>query len=84
MIRRRLRSFGATSLTTILAMVAAGQGVTLLPELAADGAARSDPRLRLVPFADPQPGRRLGVVWRKGSPRAADYLALRDAITAAV
>jgi len=82
--QRRLRSFGATSLTTILAMVAAGQGVTLLPELAADDAVRADRRIRLVPFADPQPGRTLGVAWRKGSPRGRDYLALRDAIAAAI
>jgi LysR family hydrogen peroxide-inducible transcriptional activator len=81
---KRLRSFGATSLTTILAMVAAGQGVTLLPELAADEAVRRDPRLRLVPFADPQPGRTLGVAWRKGSPRADDYRALRDTIAEVV
>ena len=80
---KRLRSFGATSLTTILAMVAAGQGVTLLPELAADEAVQRDPRLRLVPFADPQPGRTLGVAWRRGSPRAGDYRALRDAIAGA-
>jgi len=81
---KRLRSFGATSLTTILAMVAAGQGVTLLPELAVDEAVRRDPRLRLVRFADPQPGRTLGVAWRRGSPRAGDYRALRDAIAEVV
>jgi LysR family hydrogen peroxide-inducible transcriptional activator len=79
---KRLRSFGATSLTTIVAMVAAGQGVTLLPALAADAAVRADQRLRLVPFADPPPGRTLGVAWRKESPRSRDYLALREAIAA--
>jgi LysR family transcriptional regulator, hydrogen peroxide-inducible genes activator len=31
---RRLRSFGATSLATVLQLVAAGQGITLAPELA--------------------------------------------------
>jgi LysR family hydrogen peroxide-inducible transcriptional activator len=77
---RRLKSFGATSLTTILSLVAAGQGVTLLPELAADAATRSDRRLHLVPFEEPEPGRVLGVAWRKGSPRERDYQALRDAI----
>jgi LysR family hydrogen peroxide-inducible transcriptional activator len=79
---RRLRSYGATSLTTILELVAAGQGVTLLPELAADAAVRADRRLRLIPFEEPQPGRTLGIAWRKGSPRQNDYLALRDSIAA--
>ncbi len=80
---RRLKSFGATSLTTILELVAAGQGVTLLPELAADTAIRADPRLRLIPFEEPQPGRMLGLAWRRGSPRTADFLALAETVGAA-
>ena len=81
--RRRLRGFGATSLTTIVQLVAAGQGITLLPELAADKAVRGDERLRLIPFAAPEPGRIIGLAWRRGSPREADFTALADAIGAA-
>lgn len=81
---RRLRTFGATSLATILQLVAAGHGVTLLPELAADPGIRADPRLALVPFTGPQPGRTLGVAWRKGSPREPDFRALAAAVAAAL
>lgn len=80
----RLRGFGATSLTTILQLVAAGQGITLLPELAADEGVRADPRLRLLPFARPQPGRTIGLAWRRGSPRQRDFEALAERVAAAV
>jgi LysR family hydrogen peroxide-inducible transcriptional activator len=76
----RLRGFGATSLATILQLVAAGQGMTLLPGLAADAMVRNDPRIRLLAFAAPEPGRTIGVAWRKGSPRERDLLALAAAI----
>jgi LysR family hydrogen peroxide-inducible transcriptional activator len=50
-------------------MVAAGAGVTLLPELALPTEAkRSDIRVR--PFAEPAPHRTLALVWRKSSPLA--------------
>jgi LysR family hydrogen peroxide-inducible transcriptional activator len=73
---RRLRSYGATSLATVLHLVAAGQGVTLVPEIAADNALRADRRLRLVRFADPEPHRTVGLAWRRSSPRTADFEAL--------
>lgn len=75
---RRLRSFGATSLATIFHLVAAGQGITLVPEIAVDIGIRSDPRLTLVRFADPQPHRTVGVAWRRRSPRERDFAALAD------
>lgn len=73
---RRLRSFGATSLSTVLQLVAAGHGITLVPDLARAAGIASDRRLKLVPFAEPQPFRTIGVAWRKGSPRARDFVAL--------
>lgn len=79
----RLRSFGATSLTTVLQLVAAGQGITLIPRLAVDAGTAVDPRLTLVPFADPQPSRTLGLAWRRSSPRARDYQALAKLVATA-
>ena len=73
---RRLRSFGATSLSTILELVAAGQGVTLVPRLALSAGLAADPRLKLIRFAKPEPHRAVGVAWRKTSPRERDYHAL--------
>lgn len=74
----RLRSFGATSLTTIFHLVAAGQGITLVPEMAADVGIVSDPRLKLIRFADPQPHRTVGLAWRRNSPRERDFRALAE------
>jgi LysR family hydrogen peroxide-inducible transcriptional activator len=79
----RLRSFGATSLTTVLQLVAAGQGITLIPRLAVDAGTVVDPRLTLVPFPEPQPSRTLGLAWRRSSPRARDYQALAKLLTTA-
>jgi LysR family hydrogen peroxide-inducible transcriptional activator len=59
--------FRATSLPTLVQMVAGGAGVTLLPKLAlSTELARSD--LRVRPFAEPAPHRSLALVWRKHSP----------------
>jgi len=65
--------FSATSLATIMQMVASGYGVTLLPEVAMDAEAR-DERVKLHRFAEPQPQRSVGLAWRPTSPRRADFL----------
>ena len=61
--------FRATSLETLRQMVAAGHGITLLPELATRGpfAAAKNPVIR--PFSKPSPYRVIGAVWRKSSTR---------------
>jgi LysR family hydrogen peroxide-inducible transcriptional activator len=66
---------GATSLATVMEMVANGYGVTLVPQVAADLGAR-DKRVKLLRFASPEPGRTIGLAWRHTSPRKADFLAL--------
>jgi LysR family transcriptional regulator, hydrogen peroxide-inducible genes activator len=66
---------GATSLATVLQMVASGYGVTLLPEVAVDVEVR-DERVKLLRFAEPQPQRQIGLAWRPTSPRKADFLEL--------
>jgi LysR family transcriptional regulator, hydrogen peroxide-inducible genes activator len=67
--------FGATSLATVLQMVASGYGVTLLPEVAVDVEVR-DERVKLLRFVEPQPQRDIGLAWRPTSPRKADFLEL--------
>ena len=73
-------SLAATSLTTVMQMVAHGYGVTLLPEVAADVEAR-DSRVRLVRFTKPEPARTVGLAWRRTSPRKRDVVALGEIIT---
>lgn len=62
-----MANYGATSLTTLLQMVAHGFGVTLVPEIAVP--AMSDMRdVRLVPFSEPVPHRTVALAYaRSGS-----------------
>jgi LysR family hydrogen peroxide-inducible transcriptional activator len=68
--------FRATSLETLRQMVAAGAGVTLLPELASRGAYGNARGLSVRPFVPPAPVRHIGAVWRKTTPRRAAIEAL--------
>lgn len=79
---RRLRSFGATSLATLLQLVAAGHGVTLVPQLAVNAGVPLDERVRLIRFAEPQPKRTVAIAWRRNSPREQDFRALAELVTA--
>jgi LysR family hydrogen peroxide-inducible transcriptional activator len=67
------QSFGASSLTTIMQMVANGYGVTLLPEMAAAIEVHPSDRIRLLRFAVPEPKREIGLAWRKSSPRKSGF-----------
>jgi LysR family hydrogen peroxide-inducible transcriptional activator len=70
-----MASYGATSLTTLLQMVAHGMGVTLVPEMAADAAgAMRD--LKIVPFAEPMPERTICLAWRRNRARQEECVAL--------
>jgi LysR family hydrogen peroxide-inducible transcriptional activator len=71
---------GATSLATVIQMVANGYGITLVPEVAADAEAH-DERVKLLRFAEPQPGRTIGLAWRRTSPRRRDFEALAEIVT---
>jgi LysR family hydrogen peroxide-inducible transcriptional activator len=64
--------FRATSLTTLVQMVAGGAGVTLLPELALPTETQRA-SLRIRALSKPVPKRTIALVWRKRSP-------LRDAL----
>ncbi len=73
-------SLGATSLATVMQMVANGYGATLLPKIAADTEA-PDRRVKLLRFNEPAPRRTIGLAWRRTSPRKADFLALGEIVT---
>ena len=80
--KRSLVNFGATSMTTLLQMVAHDMGTTLIPEMAvATETGRNS--IRIVPFAEPQPSRQIGLAWRRNNQRDPDMQALADAVIAA-
>lgn len=56
-------TFAATSLTTLIAMVAAGLGITLLPNLAVAAGVTGNIQVQLTPLPDACP-RRVVLAWR--------------------
>jgi LysR family hydrogen peroxide-inducible transcriptional activator len=76
------QDFRATSLETLRQMVAAGVGITLLPELAGRGAYGNARGVVIKPFVKPVPTRTIGAVWRKSSARREAILALAKHIEA--
>ena len=56
-----------SSLSTLVQMVGAGIGVTLIPEMAVPVETRSS-SVALARFRTPAPARKIGVIWRRTSP----------------
>lgn len=73
--------FGATSLTTVLQMVANGYGSTLLPEMAVPVEIRPDTPLALRHLL-PEPSRTVGLIWRASAPRQERFERLAEALVA--
>lgn len=76
------RQYGASSLSTIMQMVANGFGSTLLPAMALAVELRSEMPVRLYRFAPPGPSRAIGLAWRRTSPRRRDFEALGAVLAA--
>lgn len=76
---RDLASLGATSLATLLRMVAGRLGVTLAPLLALAAEGRNG-GIDFLPFHAPQPIRRLALAYRASSGREPGFAALGECI----
>lgn len=68
-----------SSLSTLVQMVGAGIGVTLIPEMAVPVETRSA-RVSIARFQEPRPSRRIGMVWRNSSPIAAHLADLAETV----
>jgi LysR family transcriptional regulator, hydrogen peroxide-inducible genes activator len=69
----------ANSLSTLVQMVSAGIGVTLIPEMAVAVETRSA-TVSVTRFENPQPSRTIGMVWRKTSPLARQLLQISEVV----
>jgi len=65
--------YQATSLNTIVQMVANGIGVTLLPRMALDSRILSGTDVRTCRFREKGVSRLIGLMWRKKTPRRAEF-----------
>ena len=70
-------SFEATSLQTLIQMVASGLGVTLLPKMSTESTNLLTEHIRLIPI-EPTMSRQIGLVWRQSSPRQIEFEMLAD------
>lgn len=73
---RQTVNVGATSMTTLLQMVAQGMGYTLVPQLAIPHEVQGRKDMQLLAFSDPAPARDIALFMRATSPLLADRGAL--------
>lgn len=66
-----------SSLSTLVQMVGAGIGVTLIPEMAVP-LESLNARVSLARMAEPRPKRSIGMVWRRSSPLAKELAVLAE------
>lgn len=71
-----------SSLSTLVQMVGAGIGVTLIPEMAVAVETRSA-AVSIAHFAAPEPERTIGMVWRRSSPLGPALMQIADVVRAA-
>ncbi|WP_308911464.1 hydrogen peroxide-inducible genes activator [Pseudokordiimonas caeni] len=69
-------ALAGTSLHTIVQMVAAGHGITLLPGMAVEAGLAADAGVDVATFSDATPVRTIGLIWRHTNPRATTFEAL--------
>ena len=69
----------ASSLSTLVQMVGAGIGVTLIPEMAVPVETRSA-NVSVARFRSPRPSRTIGMIWRRRSPLAKQLLGISEVV----
>lgn len=77
-------AFQGTSLYTLVQMVAGGQGLTFLPDMAVRGDWLQAGDIRLIPLSEPGPHRHIGLIWRKSFARKDDLRLLTETMREAM
>ena len=65
--------YQATSLNTLIQMVANNMGITLLPNMAIDAHINADIPVTVKPFLEKKIWRSIGLIWRNSSPRKNEF-----------
>ncbi len=74
-----LGDFRASSLSTLVQMVATGAGITLLPESTLEVELSGNPALVALPLR-PTRSRTIGLAWRRTSPRSDEFTQLAEVL----
>ena len=72
--------YQATSLNTIIQMVANDMGITILPKMAVDTQMLKGTHVKTRPFDEEKIWRSVGLMWRKRTPREDEFRAFGDLI----
>lgn len=78
----KISRFSATSLNTLVQMVDSDLGITYLPEMAVGTALLRGTRVKTYPLGKQPVYREIGLAWRRGSARRAEFEALGEFIRA--
>ncbi|MCB9800542.1 MAG: hydrogen peroxide-inducible genes activator [Candidatus Omnitrophica bacterium] len=73
--------FQGSSLTSVMKLASVGEGLTLVPRMAAN--AKENPDLVFIPFTSPKPSREIGIIWRVTAPLTPAHRLLIDIIVKA-
>ena len=76
----RANDFHATSLMTLVQMVANGLGVTVLPKMAVDAGLLRGLKLDIRPFSSPKAARSIALAWRRTSARGEEFRMLGETL----
>jgi len=76
---RPQEQLAGSSLSTLVQMVNAGIGITLLPEMAVS-VETSSVAVSVDHFANPQPIRTIGMIWRNSSPLSKQFLQISEVV----
>ena len=71
-----------TSLHTLVQMVDNGLGLTMLPQMAIDAGILHDTEVVARPLKGKAPSREIALIWRKNSPRGAEFRMLAEELRA--
>ena len=71
--KENVDAFKATSLLTLVQMVANGSGITLLPELVINSELMKNSKIKILKYADAKNFREIVICWRLASPRSNDF-----------
>ena len=74
----------ATSLPTLVHMVAGDLGISLLPRLATDAGVTLGADVSVRAVETPMIGRRIGIAWRTGAPRASEAKMIGEIVRGAI
>lgn len=80
--RRPRELLDGSALSTLVQMVGAGIGVTLIPEMAVPVETRSAP-VAVARFPPPEPERTIGMIWRRSSPLAPQLAQIAEIVRTA-